>query len=35
MSLTVDHGGIRTKEFSSDSGRVGNDEEGVSGGVGL
>jgi len=26
----VDHGGIRTKEFSSDSGRVGNDEEGVS-----
>ena len=35
MSLTVDHGKIRTKEFSSDSGRVGNDEEGVSDGVGL
>ena len=35
MSLTVDHGKIGTKKFSSDSGRVGNDEEGVSDGVGL
>ena len=35
MSLTVDHGKIGTKKFSSDSGRVSNDEEGVSDGVGL
>ena len=35
MSLTVDHGKIGTKKFSSDSSRVSNDEEGVSDGVGL
>ena len=35
MSLTVDHGRIRTEKFPGDPGRVGNDKEGVSGGVGL
>ena len=32
--LTVDHGRIRTEEFSGNTSRIGNDEEGVSGGVG-
>ena len=32
--LTVDHGRIRTEEFSCNTSRIGNDEEGVSGDIG-
>ena len=32
--LTVDHSRIRTEEFSGNTSRIGNDEEGVSGDIG-
>ena len=32
--LTVDHCRIRTEEFSCNTSRIGNDEEGVSGDIG-